>query len=122
MSDETTGTKPQRLQNTRFPGFYVCFVAFFQDIARAHGYALAFHGSMATDFDLLCVPWIDGASEPQALIDAFAERLRLGGEDDGEVMGPSAKPHGRLAWTLVFGGQAVFDISITPMLPPHTRA
>ena len=27
------------------------------EIAREHGYALAVHGSLARDFDLIAVPW-----------------------------------------------------------------
>lgn len=28
------------------------------DIFRSHGYALAVHGSVGTDFDLIAVPWV----------------------------------------------------------------
>jgi hypothetical protein len=35
------------------------------EIARSHGYALAVHGSLARDFDLICVPWAVQISEPK---------------------------------------------------------
>ena len=83
-------------------------------IARDHGYALAVHGSMARDFDLVAVPWTDEACEPDTLVTAMlagrAARL-IGGE-------PSVKPHGRRAYTLSIGfGECAIDLSFMPRVP-----
>lgn len=81
------------------------------EIARTHGYALAVHGSLARDFDLIAVPWVDEPGEPQAVLNAitsqFAAKL-VGGP-------PSQKPHGRLTYTLSIGfGECYADLSFMP--------
>jgi hypothetical protein len=84
------------------------------EIARANGYALAVHGSLARDMDLVAIPWVEAPSEPEAIIDAitstFAARL-VGGP-------PSLKPHGRLTYTLSIGfGECALDLSFMPRSP-----
>ena len=79
-------------------------------VAMTHGYALAVHGSLARDFDLIAIPWIDGASEPAAVIDDLLSQfaIRLIGK-------PATKPHGRIAYTLSVGfGDCAIDLSFTP--------
>ena len=41
--------------------------------ARSMGYALAVHGSMARDLDLVAVPWVESAADPIELVEAFVE-------------------------------------------------
>jgi hypothetical protein len=81
------------------------------EIARRHGYALAIHGSMARDADLICVPWAAQVSEPQAVIDEMAKKFvikEVGGE-------PTLKEHGRVAHTLsICWGECAIDLSFTP--------
>lgn len=85
------------------------------EVARAHGYALAVHGSMARDMDLICVPWTDAAAEPQAVVDAILSRfdVRLVGQENPKVM-----KHGRLAyWICVGFGDCAIDLSFMPRQP-----
>ncbi|OHD28233.1 MAG: hypothetical protein A2Y38_25250 [Spirochaetes bacterium GWB1_59_5] len=82
-------------------------------IAKTHGYALAVHGSLQRDFDLIAVPWTVGASNPcdvlDAITDAFAIRL-ITPKDKG-----NDKPHGRSAFTISIGhGECALDISFMP--------
>jgi hypothetical protein len=83
------------------------------EIAREHGYALAVHGSLARDFDLIAVPWRDEPlpSDPQAVINAITSKFAA-----KEVGGPpSAKPHGRRTYTLSIGfGECFADLSFMP--------
>jgi hypothetical protein len=44
-----------------------------REAARGLGYALATHGTMAFDIDVVAIPWIDGAAEPEALIAGLRE-------------------------------------------------
>lgn len=80
-------------------------------IFHRHGYALAVHGSLARDFDLIAVPWAETVSEPSAVLaeitDGFAIRL-IGGLDK--------KPHGRQAQTISVGfGECSVDLSFMPI-------
>lgn len=81
------------------------------EIARKHGYALAVHGSLARDFDLIAIPWVD---EPTGTPDDVLNEItstfavsRIGEWID--------KPHGRRAFTLAVGfGQCSIDLQFMP--------
>lgn len=89
------------------------------DIARENGYALAAHGTMNMDFDLVAIPWTDSAIEPLTLIQEFEKRLGLCEPDlflGIHNLEPELKPHGRLAWLLLLGNGAALDISVMPKI------
>lgn len=83
--------------------------------ARAAGYTLAVHGSLRRDFDLVAIPWREGAVGP-----AYALAFLLG--QLAEQLGRSVrlvdfepKPLGRLAATLQPDAWAKpIDLSIAP--------
>jgi hypothetical protein len=81
-------------------------------LARTHGYALAVHGSLARDFDLIAVPWSETPSEPTALLNAMVDNFVL-----RVIGGATTKPHGRVAYTLSVGfGECAIDLSFMPAL------
>ncbi len=55
------------------------------------GYAIAIHGTMANDLDLIAVPWIEEAAEPSALVSMIAETV------SGYVVGDGTNRNGRLS-------------------------
>lgn len=82
--------------------------------ARGCGYAIAVHGSLARDIDLVAIPWTAGAYSPDKLVE------RLLGVVAG-VLGRAAtigewsdKPHGRKAVMIFTSGPAEIDLSIMP--------
>lgn len=87
--------------------------ALYPDLARlciSHGYALAVHGSLARDFDVVAIPWDEPLSEPQVVLDAitgaFAVRI---------VGGPYRRFSGRVAYALSIGhGECAVDFSFAP--------
>lgn len=88
------------------------------ELFRAHGYALAIHGSLATDFDLIACPWTDTAGDPEAVM---AEVLEKWAFDKDEFMHPSnsvsLKPHGRVAYRCHLSYASCYlDISFMPRL------
>jgi len=82
-------------------------------VAREHGYALAVHGSMQRDLDLLAAPWVDDVSDAEVLIAALHERVQWIVE--GGVDGPTEQPHGRRSWAITLYGGPYLDVSIMPM-------
>lgn len=80
-------------------------------VSQAHGYALALHGSLERDMDLVAFPWARGASTPRALAKAIARAL--GGRIDPDH-DPDEKLYGRKAWIIRLGGGAHLDFSVTP--------
>ncbi len=88
------------------------------EIARKHGYAMAVHGSLARDADLICIPWIDDAAEPQAVVDAITSEFVV--RSVGE---PSTREHGRIVYTLTVSAPGCFiDLSFTPRAPSPVSA
>ncbi len=97
---------------------YVPLYVGLTEVARKHGYALAAHGSVVTDFDLVAVPWTDSAIPAQELIDAIAKHLTICLETVGfsgnDFSKPELRPHGRQAWLIPLKWGAL-DISVMPL-------
>lgn len=102
---------------------YVALYPMLQQIAKRHGYALAVHGSLHRDFDLVAIPWVEEASEPFTLIKAFKKATAtVFTHEDFDHIEPeknvTKKPHGRLSYSLhvtnsgMYGGY--LDISVMP--------
>lgn len=100
--------------------------------ARKHGYALAIHGTVTADLDLIAVPWVDEAAAPETLVAAlmnhigachYDELVRRHLSDESLVQQilaregnflDTAKPHGRRAWNLYLDHGAKVDLSVMP--------
>lgn len=93
------------------------------ETARAHGYALAIHGSVVRDFDLIAVPWIAEAADPLTLIKAL--KAIVGGcTHHGEVdeyfprCDPTLRPHGRLSYCIHLTNNGLYgayiDVAVMP--------
>jgi hypothetical protein len=98
--------------------WYVMAYTGLERIAWRHGYALALHGSMARDLNLIAIPWTDDAEAPEKLLAAFCEfvikkaSVRLDPDRPGKRM-----PHGRVAYVIPIGYDGHYiDISIMPRL------
>lgn len=92
--------------------------AMYPDLAaifRRHGFALAVHGSLQRDFDLIAVPWVvEGVSAPSVVLAEVETTFAA------KVIGtPTLKPHNRLAFTVSIGfGHCALDISFMPCKVP----
>jgi hypothetical protein len=84
--------------------------------ARACGYALATHGSLQRDIDIVAIPWTVQADTPDLLVErlcgvisgCLGRAIRLSEWSD--------KPHGRRAITIITTGDAEIDLSVmTPL-------
>lgn len=92
------------------PGFYAMLLPELRTIAREHGYALAIHGSMRRDMDVVLVPWVEDAKAPGAVVQAMWNAV---GNIDQPLQSPTTKPHGQLAYTIMMGNY-YFDIRVMP--------
>lgn len=93
-------------------------------VAYRAGYAIAVHGSLKTDIDLIAVPWRDSAVGAEYM----AEKIRKTAEQiigiarvrDGEVQ-PVKKECGRLAWSFYLTSEdwpgPYIDLSVMPIPP-----
>ncbi len=64
--------------------------------AKDCGYALAVHGSMRRDLDLVAVPW-GGAYLPEGVLAAAVQRAACGTSQQADSYKWELKPHGRVA-------------------------
>ena len=79
-------------------------------VFQKHGYALAVHGSLARDFDLIAVPWVEKPSNSQDVIKEVTEKFAI-----RQIGEPFGKPFGRLAYTLsITFGDCSIDLSFFP--------
>lgn len=95
------------------PNFAPAYAALYPELARIcvdNGYALAVHGSMARDFDLVAIPWTAEVSKPEKVIDEIVTRFAI--KRVGDV---TQKEHGRIAYMLSVGfGECALDLSFMP--------
>ena len=89
--------------------------------ARKLGYAMGLHGSLARDFDLIAVPWVEGAAHPDDLAEAV--KAAAGGCRAWRVWWSQGqpKPHGRRAYAFDWGknnyeNKGYCDLSVLPRL------
>lgn len=89
---------------------YACLYPQLAEVARKHGYAMAVHGTMGRDFDLICIPWIATPSKPQDVVDEITSTFSI--MQSGE---PEYKEHRRLVYTVVLQfGECFLDLSFMP--------
>ncbi len=96
-------------------------------VARHHGYAIAVHGSLARDIDLVAIPWTDHADDADILARSIRGAVagvlgsaHLHADKDGSLNW-TEKPHGRKALTLIHAGfVGEIDLSVMPrIIPPE---
>lgn len=85
--------------------------------AKRAGYAVAVHGSLARDLDLVAVPWAETAVAPEELVRRLMEAI--GGEYTLGQQNPAIKPHGRLAYAINLHPTGMYvDLSVMPPVAP----
>lgn len=93
--------------------------ALYPDLAKLfveHGYALAVHGSLRRDFDLIAVPWIAIPSSPDIVIKEVTTKFAV-----SLIEGPEERHHGRTAYTISIGhGECALDLSFMPQVYTET--
>lgn len=96
------------------PSSYVLVHSVIHEECLIYGYNAVLHGSVARDLDIIAIPWTKDAIEPEILVRAVIERLKMWGpahlEDD-----PKLHPHGRLVWTLLMD-MGFVDFGVMPKL------
>jgi hypothetical protein len=84
--------------------------ALYPDLAAIcikHGYALAVHGSLARDFDLIAIPWAIQTSLPEEVLKEITETFCI------QLLGkPEKKVGRRVAYSIAVGfGECCLDFS-----------
>ena len=93
-------------------GRAVFYAAMWNDLRRAamdKGWALALHGSLARDMDIIAVPWVEGASSPIEMIEALKDCFD---KPDKIMVSKTDMPNNRIAFTLSIFADFYLDINI----------
>lgn len=99
------------------PALYATYYAMLRETAMNNGYALAIHGSLLNDMDLIAIPWIEEPSSPLDLVKSLMDKIGMGYLDENYLESmKELKPHGRIAYSLSSGGGGYIDISIMPTI------
>ncbi len=110
---------------------YTLLIPELMEAGRQVGYAIAVHGSMARDLDLVAVPWTEEAVSAEQLVMHLmaavdghlvngSRKIAVEGKPEGEwefvpAAAPTVKPHGRLAWSFHLGHHGMYvDVSVMP--------
>ena len=111
---------------------YASYIPSLQKIAMQCGYALAVHGSMVRDLDLIAVPWVKRPMSPESLVIMLEEGItgqrhsRSYWKEHADLTTPQ-KPHGRRAYVIPWAHlnmkfenpkhrHAYIDLSVMPKL------
>lgn len=98
------------MQNSTYAPVYCAIYPALANVVRSHGYALAIHGSLSRDMDLICIPWVEKPSKPNIVVKDITKNfnIRLIGK-------PENKLHNRIAYTISIGhGECALDLSFMP--------
>ena len=93
------------------PAFYASMYEDIREEAMCLGWAVALHGSLSSDMDIMAMPWVENAVRFETLVSAICGLF-----EDNELAGQcsvdyNSKPHGRIVATIPIWGDFYLDIS-----------
>ncbi len=127
------GEMPKTKDQVRIEGkpvFYAVLYNSMREAALELGYALALHGSMQSDMDLLAVAWVADAKPVWMLVDAINSCIGVTVWENLNLELKEERPFGRKIYTLSIMGSWHIDLSVigpsdsAPPPPdpmPHTQ-
>lgn len=102
-----------RYRNNKYPAVYASMYPKMCEVAEQFGYAIAIHGSLRHDFDIIAVPWAEDADSNENLVAGMISAFD--GQFVHEVGNVGIKPHGRRVWTIFLDGHAYIDFGVMPL-------
>ena len=97
------------------PVFYAVLYNSMRKAAIDCGYALALHGSMQSDMDLMAMPWVEDAKPVEELVKAIDDCVgQTVWKEFSITKGPTHRPHGRMVYTISIMGDWHIDLSVIP--------
>lgn len=94
--------------------FYAVLYPSMRKAALECGYALALHGSMQSDLDMIAVAWTGDAKPKEELAAAINECLGNTVWKESNLESATVREHGRIVYTLSIMGDYYIDLSVYP--------
>ena len=95
--------------------FYAMMLNKMKEKAADLGYALAVHGSMINDMDLIAVPWVEDAKGHEELAKELSKLLEPTVWKAFHFKEREKKPHGRITYSMSIYSDWFVDLSIMPL-------
>ncbi len=102
----------EQVKPNNAPGYCAIYPGM-AEIFVSHGYALAIHGSMVRDFDLVAIPWVECPSSVENIIAEICKKYAI--HYVPSETNPKENLHGRVCYTLFAWGDWKFDLSFMPV-------
>lgn len=95
-----------------------------RDAGARHGYAIAVHGSLARDIDLVAIPWAEDATDALSLVGAVIRAAAAHSPSAQAFLSPhetnpTSRPHGRLCWAIHLADGVYIDLAVMPRSNPE---
>lgn len=97
--------------------FYAVLWPSLKKAAIECGWALALHGSMESDMDLMAMPWVEDCKPVEEMIKTLSDCLGNTVWKDHHIKPHYGKPHGRVVYSLSICADWYLDVSC---MPPFT--
>lgn len=109
---------PNNVQGELIRDTYLKVIPQVRAVLKDMGYAVAVHGSLTRDCDLVVVPWVENHATRLEVVARLLEELPDSPIDANYfrhmAATPHYKPHGRICHSIHIGWHLYLDLSFTP--------
>ena len=91
--------------------FYACIWEDIRQCAMDSGWAVALHGSLASDMDIMAMPWVENAVSFKEVVDSISKLFKDNDMASQYVITYNEKPHNRVVATIPIFADFYLDIS-----------
>lgn len=91
--------------------FYACMYEDIRQCAMDCGWAVALHGSLASDMDIMAMPWVDNAVSFKEMVDRVSKLFKDNELSSQYVITYNEKPYNRVVATIPIFADFYLDIS-----------
>ena len=91
--------------------FYACMYEDIRRCAMDCGWAVSLHGSLASDMDIMAMPWVENAVSFKEMVDRVSKLFKENDMSSQYVITYNEKPHNRVVATIPIFADFYLDIS-----------
>ncbi len=91
--------------------FYACMYEDIRQCAMDCGWAVALHGSLSSDMDIMAMPWVKNAVTFKEMVNRISKLFKDNDTSSQYVITYNEKPHNRVVATIPIWSDFYLDIS-----------
>jgi hypothetical protein len=92
--------------------FYACIYGDIRKAAMDCGWALGLHGSLASDMDIMAMPWTEDARPVEEMIQALSDCFTENPFKDTHTVPHYDRPNNRVVYTMSIWADFYLDINV----------